>query len=51
MRQKEAIDGAVEDDDLYVLVCFERLDDLIQLRNALRPEDVEGRMVLNVTRQ
>ena len=45
MRQKEALDGAVKDDDLYVLVGFECGDDLIQFRNRLRAKDIQGRMV------
>ena len=45
MREEKAIDGAVENDSLHALVSFERRDDFIQFRNALRPEDVEGRMI------
>jgi len=45
MREEEAMDGAVEDDNLHAFVGFERRNDLIQLRDALRPEYVERRMV------
>ena len=45
MRQEEALDGAVEDDDLYLLVGFERGDDLIQLRNVFRTKDIQRRMI------
>ena len=40
MRQKEALNGAVENNNLYLLVSFERRDNLIQLRNGLRPKDI-----------
>ncbi len=45
MREEKAIDGAVGNDSLHALVGFERHGDVIQLRNVLRPEYVEGRMV------
>jgi hypothetical protein len=45
VRQKKAIDRAVEDNDLYVTVGFQRRDDLVQLRDRLGPEDVQGRVV------
>ena len=45
VRQEEAVDGAVEDDDLDVLVGLERRDDLVELRNRFRAEDVQGRMI------
>ena len=45
MSDEEAVDGAIEHDDLDPIVGLERGDDLIQLRNALRAEDVEGWMV------
>src|SRR5216683_7105124 len=45
MRQKEALDCAVEDDDLYVFVGFECGDDLIQFRNCLRAKDIQRRVV------
>ena len=45
MRDEEALDGAVEYDDLDPIIGLERGDDLIQLRNALRAEDVEGWVV------
>jgi hypothetical protein len=45
VRNEEALDGAVEHDDLDPIVALERGDDLIQLRNAFRAEDVEGWVV------
>ena len=45
MREEKAIDGAVGNDRLHALVGFERHDDVIQLRNVLRPEYVQGRMI------
>jgi hypothetical protein len=45
MRQEEAFDGAVEDDDLYVFVGFECGDDLIQFRNRLGAKDIQRRVV------
>ena len=50
MRQEEALDGAVKDDDLYVLVGFECGDDLTQFRNRLGPKIFKGGLS-NVTRQ
>jgi hypothetical protein len=43
VRQKEALDGAVEHDDLDLLVGLQRGDDLIKLRNRLRAEDIDRR--------
>ena len=43
MRQKEPLDGAIENDHLYLLVGFESRDDLIQLRNRLWTEDIQRR--------
>jgi len=40
VRQEEALDGTVEDNNLDVRIRFERRDDLIQGRNGLRPKDV-----------
>src|SRR5262249_12400353 len=45
MRQEKTLDGAVEHDNLHMLIGFETCDDLIQLRNRLRAEDVERRMI------
>src|SRR5258705_4041087 len=45
MSQKEAFDGAVKDNYLEVLVRFDRRDDLIELRNCVRTENIERRMV------
>ena len=45
MRQKEPFNRAVKDDHVDVLVSFERCDDLIELRNGFRTEDVERRMI------
>jgi hypothetical protein len=45
VRQEEAVDGAVEDDDLQVLVLLHEGNHLVQLRDGLGSEDVEGRMV------
>jgi hypothetical protein len=42
---KKAIDGAVENDNLYIVVGFQRRDDLVQLRDGLGPKDIQGRMV------
>ena len=43
--QEESVDGAVEDHDLDVVVLLQRRDDLVELRDGLRAEDVERRMV------
>jgi hypothetical protein len=43
--QEEAINGTVEDDNLDMLIRFERGDDLVQRRNHLRPEDIQGRVI------
>src|SRR5262249_883466 len=43
--QKVSLHRAVEDHDLDVLVRFERRNDFVQLRNGVRTEDVEGRMI------
>jgi hypothetical protein len=40
VRQEEALDGTVEDNNLDVRIRFERRDDFIQGRNGLRPKDV-----------
>jgi len=39
--QKEPFDGAIENDHLYLLVGFEGRDNLIQLRDRLRAEDIQ----------
>src|SRR5262249_2911071 len=41
VRQKEPLDGAIENDHLYLLVGFEGRDNLIQLRDRLRAEDIQ----------
>ena len=45
MRNEEALDRAVEDDDLHVGIGFECGDDRVQLGHGFRPEDVQGRIV------
>src|SRR6267142_539665 len=45
MSQKESFDGAVKDNYFDVLVRFDRRDDLIELRNGVRSENVERRMI------
>jgi hypothetical protein len=45
VRQKEALDGTVENNNLYMLISFECGDNLIQLRNGLRSEDIQGRVI------
>src|SRR5260370_7671262 len=45
MRQKEAFNRAVKDNYFDGLVRFDRRDDLIELRNGVRTENIERRMV------
>ena len=45
MSQKESFNGAVKDNYFDVLVCFDRRDYLIELRNGVRTENIERRMV------
>src|SRR5438105_8709031 len=45
MGQKESFDGAVKDNYFDGLVRFDRRDDLIELRNGVRTENIERRMV------
>ena len=45
MRQKETLDGAVKYNNLYLIIGFERRDNLIQLWNGFRTKDIQGRMV------
>src|SRR5258707_14958918 len=45
MSQKESFDGAVKDNYFDVLVRFDRRDDLVELRNGVRTENIERRMV------
>src|SRR6266850_5583804 len=45
MSQKESFDGAVKDDHFDGLVRFDRRDDLIELRNGVRTENIERRMI------
>jgi hypothetical protein len=39
MREEETLDGAIENNNLYVLISFECSDNLFQLRNGFRPKD------------
>ena len=41
VRQEEAFDGAIEDDDLHMLIGFERHDDLVKLWDRLGSENIE----------
>jgi hypothetical protein len=41
--EKEAIDGAIEHNDLHVLIRLDRCDDLVKLRDLLWSEDVQRR--------
>src|SRR6185295_7812055 len=45
MCQKESFDRAVKDNYFDVLVRFDRRDDLIELRNGVRTENIQRRMV------
>src|SRR6266850_6500248 len=45
MSQKESFDGAVKDNYFDGLVRFDRRDDLIELRNGVRSENIERRMI------
>jgi len=45
MRQEESIHGTVKDDDLNLLVSFQRSYDLVELWNCLWAKDVERRMI------
>src|SRR5882672_10723288 len=45
MSQKESFDGAVKDNHFDGFVRFDRRDDLIELRNGVRTENIERRMV------
>ncbi len=45
MSQKEPWNRAVKDDDFDVLIGFNRGDDLVELRNLVRTEDVERRII------
>src|SRR6266403_4303890 len=45
MSHKKSFDGAVEDNYFDVLVRFDRSDDLIELRNGVRTENIERRMI------
>src|SRR5262249_55742912 len=45
MSQKKPFNRAVKDDHFDLLVTFERCDDFVELRNAFRTKDVEGRMI------
>src|SRR5262245_13759653 len=45
MREKEAIDGTIEHNDLHMLIRLDRGDDLVELRDRLRSEDVQRRNI------
>lgn len=45
MGHEKPVDCAVEDDYFELLVSFDRGDDLVQLRNRFRPEDIYRRMI------
>src|SRR6266446_5015231 len=45
VREEEAFDGAIEDNDLYMLVGFEGRDDLIELRDRFGSENIERWMI------
>jgi hypothetical protein len=45
MRQEETIDGAIEDNDFYVIIRFQCRDDLVQLRYGFGTKDIQGRVV------
>ena len=45
VRQEKSIDGTVKDNNLNLLVNFQRCDDLVELRNSFRAKDVEGRVI------
>ena len=45
MGEKEAVDGTVKYDHLHLLVVLDRRDDLVQLGQFLRAEDVDRRKV------
>jgi hypothetical protein len=45
MRQEEALDRAVENNNVYMLIGFERRDDLVQLRNSVRTKDIQRRVI------
>jgi hypothetical protein len=43
MRKEEALDGAIEHNDLHMLIRFDCGDDLVELRDLLWSEDVQRR--------
>src|SRR6516162_3606593 len=45
VRQEESIDGTVKHDNLDLLIRLERRDDLVELGNRFRAEDVERRVI------
>src|SRR5882672_8393260 len=45
VREEEAFDGAIEDNDLHMLVGFEARDDLIELRDRFGSENIERWMI------
>src|SRR6185295_4286380 len=45
MSEKESFNGAIKDNYFEVFVGFDRRDDLSELRNGVRTENIERRMV------
>jgi hypothetical protein len=45
VREEEAFDGAIEDNDLHMLIGFERHDDLVELRDRFGSENIERWMI------
>src|SRR5258705_9236470 len=45
MSQKDPFDGAVKDNYFDVFVRFDRSDDRVELRNGVRTENIERRMI------
>src|SRR5262249_24617535 len=43
--QEETFDRTVEDHHLHPRIAFKVIDDLFELRNGFRPEDIQGRIV------
>src|SRR5258707_11753529 len=45
VREEETFDGAIEDNDLHMLIGFERHDDLVELRDRFGSENIERWMI------
>src|SRR6266849_9945255 len=45
VREEEAFDGAIEDNDLHMVIGFERHDDLVELRDRFGSENIERWMI------